>query len=163
MFRIRMFIAGTALSLAAGTVVQAQASQQKTLQVNYEVQQINQITVTTAPTLTISTATAGSQPDSATATGTWAITTNDSLRKITVGLDSDMPANTILKIRMAAPGHGTSAGWVVLSSTAATTVDGIYQIIGSSLNIDYQLNATVDAGIIAAAHKTATFTIAAMP
>jgi len=159
MSRVRMFVAGTALSLAAG-IVQAQTATQS---VGIQVQSINQITVAGAPSLVINTAVAGSQPTQATASGTYAITTNDTSRIITVEIDSDMPANTTLKVTMAAPSGGTSTGPVTLSTTPQNAVTGFGMVIGSNLAIGYTLDATVSAGIIAATTRTVTFTIIAGP
>lgn len=160
MSRIRMFIAGTALSLTAGGIAHAQTATQV---VGIQVQSINQIAVTGSPSLVINAAVAGSQPTQATASGTYAITTNDTSRIVTVEIDNNMPANTTLKITMGAPSGGTSAGAVTLSTTPQNAVTGFGMVIGSALSIGYTLDATVSAGIIAATSRTVTFTIIAGP
>jgi len=149
-----------ALAITAGTL-HAQSSANQT--VTYEVQTINQIAVTGSPSLTITTATAGSQPTEVTATGSYAITVNDTARKITIGLNSDMPTDVTLTATLAAPTGATSAGALTLSSTAQDAVTGITCVIGSALNIAYALDATVEAGVVASANKTVTLTIVAGP
>ncbi|MGH7617015.1 MAG: hypothetical protein ACREPM_07305 [Gemmatimonadaceae bacterium] len=160
MSRVRRFIAGIALSLTAGGLAQAQTATQS---VGIQVQSIDQITVAGAPSLVINAAVAGSQPTQATASGTYAITTNDTSRIVTVEIDNDMPANTLLKITMAAPTGGTSAGAITLSSTPQNAVTGFGMVIGSGLAIGYTLDATVAAGLIASTSRTVTFTIIAGP
>ncbi len=99
-----------ALLVLAGTAAVAGNTAQQT--VTYEVQAINEISVSGNPAaLIVSAATAGSQPTAATDTTTsYAITTNQSNRKITGAINTAMPANTTLSITLAAPTGATSAG-----------------------------------------------------
>lgn len=148
-----------ALGLGTGTVVLADNS--ATQDVDYQVQAINEITVSGTPSLTISTATAGSQPDDATGNATYDITTNESNKKITAAINTDMPANTTLKVNMAAPTGATGGGTLELSTTAVDAVTGISTVAESGLGITYTLSATVAAGVLSSATKTVTFTILA--
>jgi hypothetical protein len=136
------------------------ASNSATQTVSYEVQAINEISTSGNPeALVVTTATAGQQPDMVSnAVTTYAITTNQA-RKITASLESDMPSGVTLKANLAS--GGTSAGDVVLSSTAADVVTAVGPIAESGKSITYKLSATVDAGVVASAAKTVTFTIAA--
>jgi hypothetical protein len=139
----------------------ALASATSTQTVDYEVTAINEIDITGAPTLTVNAATAGSAPNQATdATTTYAMTTNQT-RKITGALDTAMLAGLTLKANLTAPSTGSSAGAVELSEVAVDLVSGIAPVAESGLGIDFSLDATVVAGVIASADKTLTLTIAA--
>lgn len=149
-----------ALALAALSAGKA-AAQSATQDVSFEVQAINQLTFSGSPSLVISTATAGSAPTSATANATYAITTNETGRKITAGIDSDMPSGTTLSVSLAAPSGGTSAGAVQLGTTAQDVVTGVSTVNASGLNVTYTLQATAAAGVVPAGTRTVTYTIVA--
>jgi hypothetical protein len=129
--------------------------------VSYEVSAVNEISVSGSPSLVISAATAGSGLTSASASGTYAITTNETDRKITAEIDSDMPSGVTLSVSLAAPSGATSAGAVTLSSTAVDVVTGVSTVNQSGLNITYGLSATVSAGVVSAGNRTVTYTITA--
>lgn len=150
------------MALAAlGFSAIAQAADTDTQTVTYQVDAINEIEVSGNPgALTVSTATAGSQPDAATDnTTTYSITTNGTGMKITGAIDSDMPDNVTLKVNLAAPSGATSPGDVALSNTAADLVTGISQVVDSGKTIAYTLSATVEAGVVESTNKTVTFTL----
>lgn len=140
------------------------AASSDTQLVTFSVSSIDEISVSGNPgALSVSTATAGSQPDDDTDdTTTYAITTNNTNRKITGAIDSNMPPNVSLEINLVAPTVGSSAGDMTLSTTAADLVTGITQVAdGSGNTITYTLSATVAAGIVASDTRTVTLTIAA--
>lgn len=151
-----------AVTLGLGLCAGAYAGNTANQTVGYEVTAINELSISGNPgNLVVNTAVAGSQPTDATeATTTYNITTNGTNKKITAQLDTAMPANTTLKVALTAPAVGSSAGEVTLSATAADLVTGVTQVIGSGLSIAYRLQATVAAGVVGAATKTVTFTIA---
>jgi hypothetical protein len=137
----------------------ALAANSDTITVNYEVQAINELAITDAAvTLTVSAATAGSQPNAVTASTTYDITTNET-KKITAVLDTAMPANTTLTLNAAAPTGGTSAGAVTLTNVAADVVTGISEVAEAGKSLTFGLSATVSAGVVAAASKTCTLTV----
>jgi hypothetical protein len=151
-----------AFAVAAGFALTGAAfAQQATQEVSFEVQAINEIAFTGSPSLVINSATAGSAPTSATASGSYAITTNESDRKITAAIDTNMPAGTTLAVTLAAPSGGASAGGVVLSTTAQDAVTGISTLNASGLNVSYTLTATAAAGVVAADSRTVTYTVTA--
>jgi opacity protein-like surface antigen len=152
--------AAPALVLAALPAARAQA-QSATQDVTLEVQAINQIAFTGSPSLTIASATAGSAPNSASANATYAITTNESDRKITAEIDSDTPSGLTLSVNLAAPSGATSAGAVQLSTTAQDVVTGISTVNASGLNVTYTLQATSAAGVVPSTSRTVTYTITA--
>ncbi len=129
--------------------------------VTFEVQATNAISVSGSPTLTISTATAGSQPTDYTdsSTAKYNITTNETGKKITAKIDSNMPTGTTLKVNLTAPSTGTSAGAQELTETAIDVVTGIGQVAESNLPITYTFSATVSAGVVTSSTRTVTFTL----
>ena len=71
----------------------------QTQTVTFAVNAINQISFTGAPSLTITTAVAGSDPTSASdATSTWNVTTNQTGAKISASIASAMPAGLTLRV-----------------------------------------------------------------
>ena len=149
-------ILATLVLLAAANVAQAQTATQT---VTFQVDAINQIAFTGSPSLVINTATAGSGPAAATASGTWAVTTNQSNAKITASINSAMPAGLTLTANLAAPPGGTSAGAQTLSTTAVDVVTGLTKVAQGSLNVTYDLTATTAAGVVASQSRTVTYTI----
>jgi len=139
----------------------ASASAQATQDVTLEVQAVNEIAFTGSPSLVISTATAGSAPTSATANATYAVTTNETNQKITAQIDSDTPAGVTLSVSLAAPAGATSAGAVLLGTTAQDVVTGIGTVNASGLNVTYTLSATAAAGVVPSTSRTVTYTITA--
>lgn len=148
------------LVLAASGITMAGVSSNQT--VGYEVQAINELSVSGSPgILTVSTATAGSQPDSVSnALTTYAITTNGTNKKITGAINTAMPDNVTLKITLAAPASASSINEVPLGTTPADLVTGISQLAENAKSITYKLSALTAAGVVASAVKTVTLTIA---
>lgn len=153
-----------ALVVAAASFVCTEAQAQTATQtVTYQVAAVDVISVSGSPSLVINSATAGSGLTAASASGTYAVTSNGTGRKITAQLDTNMPAGVTLTANMAAPTGGTSAGVVTLTSIAANMVTGISTVDQSGLAITYGLSATVAAGVVAQANKTVTYTITTGP
>jgi hypothetical protein len=145
------------VALFTATTIQAQTATQT---VTFQVDAINEIAFAGAPSLTISAATAGSQPTSATSNvATWAVTTNQSGAKITASINAAMPAGLTLQANLAAPGGATSAGLTTLGVVAADVVTGISQLAAGALGVTYQLDATAAAGVVASQSRTVTYTI----
>jgi hypothetical protein len=158
----KQWIALMTVALCFGLAATVLAADNDGATVTYEVTAINELDISGNPgNMTVSTATAGSQPEAVTdATTTYAITTNGTNKKITAELDTAMPTGTTLKVNLAAPSVGISAGQVTLSTSAADVVTGITEVVDSAKTISYELGATVDAGVVGSATKTVTFTIA---
>jgi hypothetical protein len=148
------------LVLGATGITMAGASANQT--VGYEVQAINELSVSGSPgTLTVSSASAGSQPDPVSnALTTYSITTNGTNKKITGAINTPMPDNVTLKIILAAPASGSSMNEVTLGTTPADLVTGISQLAESGKTITYKLSALTSAGVVASAVKIVTLTIA---
>jgi hypothetical protein len=149
-----------AVALAAAALAARDASAQTATQtVSYEVTAVDQISVAGSPSLVINGATAGSALTSATASGTYAVTTNGTNRKITASIDSDMPTGLTLTVTLGAPTGATSTGAVTLSTTDEDVVTGITEVNESGLSISYGLSAALTAGVVAAGNKTVTYTV----
>jgi hypothetical protein len=145
-----------AVSLVA-TAAQAQTAQQT---VTFQVDAINQVSVSGSPSLTVTTAVAGSAPVAATSTGhNWAVTTNQTGAKITASIPSAMPAGLTLSATMGAPAGATSAGQQALGVTAVDMVTGISKLNATGLSLSYQLDATAAAGVVSSSTRVVTYTI----
>ena len=152
--------------IAAGLVAfgaEQASAQTATSSVTYEVQAINEMSLSGNPAaLVINSATAGSAPDDAVNSATtWAITSNETNRKVTGAIDLNMPTGVTLSVNMAAPTGGTSAGATALSSIAKDLVTGVSTVQESGLGVTYTLSATTAAGVVASSSRTLTYTITA--
>ena len=136
--------------------------------VNIEVQAINEILIAGDVTLTISSATPGSDPAPATDATSYAVTTNDAggTTRITASTDQnvatlgDGPANDLaLAVTAAAPTGGTSAGAVTLSTVATNVVTGMAAVSEAGVALSYSLTATAETGQVASTAITVTYTI----
>jgi hypothetical protein len=146
---------------AAAFAVQDASAQTATQTVSYEVAAVDQMSVSGSPSLVINAATAGSALTSATASGTYAITTNGTSRKITASIDTNMPTGVTLTVALGAPNGAVAAPAVTLSTTAQDVVTAVTEVTESGLSISYGLSADITAGVVAAANKTVTYTITA--
>jgi hypothetical protein len=146
------------LGLVAASTASAQATQTMTFQVDA----INQISVSGTPgALAITTATAGSAPTAVTdATTTWAVTTNQTNSKVTAAIDLAMPTGVTLSLDMQNPTAATSAT-VILGTVAADAVTGITMLNEAGKTVTYTLNATSAAGVVASTSRTVSLTIVA--
>jgi len=131
--------------------------------VTYEVAAINELAVS-APTvsLIVNSVTAGLAPNVATDSSTsYAITTNETNRKITGVINSNMPSGATLSITLAAPSAAFSMGKQALSTSPVDLVGDISTLNETGKTISYELGATSAAGIVPSATKTVTLTITA--
>jgi hypothetical protein len=112
-------------------------------------------------TLTINSATAGSEPDDAVDNTTCDLlwTTNESSKKITVSTDLTTP-NFTLKVAAQNVSGGRAASEVTLSTTAADFVTGIATTTGSC-DLQYTASATVAHGTGTDTHATVLYTLTA--
>jgi hypothetical protein len=158
---MKKLVAFGMVALLAGMCGNAFAADNVNQTVTYQVTAINEISVSGNPSaLIINSATAGSNPDDASDNSTtYAITTNESSKKITGAINTAMPSNTTLKVTLASSG-GTSAGQVTLSASAQDLVTGISTLAESGNTITYVFSATAGAGVISSAQKTVTLTVA---
>jgi len=145
------------LSLMAGLASVAGAQTQT---VNFEVKAINQFTITSsAVTLTITSATAGSDPTPVSdASSVWSITTNQTNAKISASIPTNMPAGVSLNVLLGQPGGATSTA-KDLSTVSQDLVTGITKTKAGPLAVTYTLSATAAAGVIAADSRVVTYTM----
>ncbi len=129
--------------------------------VTINIQPIDEISVSGNPSLKIDHASAGQKLSEATPkSGSCAITTNGTGKKIWAGISHSMPADTSLTLHVAAPpGSGTSSGNLVLTTSAAAVVTGIGPVANSRLATTYKLNAGVKAGNISPDDRAVTFVL----
>jgi hypothetical protein len=148
-----------ALALVALSSVSAQA-QTATQTVLFAVNAINKVAFTGAPSLTITTAVAGSAPTSVTdASATWAVTTNQSTAKITASIPAAMAAGLTLSSSLAAPAGATSLGFQSLSATPVDLVNTVTKVAQSGMVVTYKLDATPAAGVVVGGSVVVTYTI----
>ncbi len=142
----------TEITLAASSAVQI---------INVPVAPITVFTISGNPAaIKINSAIPGMQPTGeVNATTTYSISTNESNKKITGMLNSNMPADCYLKIRLAAPSGAVSTGDVILSSKPADLVTGISKVAESGKTITYTFSSTVAAGIISSGMRTVILTV----
>ena len=148
------------LALVAVAVVPVAHAQTATQTVTFAVNAINQIGFTGTPSLTITTAVAGSAPTSVTdATSSWAVTTNQTGAKITASIPTAMPTGLTLSVNLGAPAAGASAGYLALGTTGVDLVTAITKLAQGSLAVSYKLDATAAAGVVTSATRVVTYTI----
>jgi DNA-binding response OmpR family regulator len=153
----RNIIISGLLVVAAAASAKAQTATQT---VTFQVDAINQVSVSGTPTMAISAAVAGGAPTSVTSTGnTWAVTTNQTGAKITASIGSAMPTGVTLSANMGAPSGATSAGYLSLGTTAVDLVTGITKLNASALSLNYKLDATSAAGVVSSTTRVVTYTI----
>ena len=157
MRKSQFIIAASVLAFGAAEA----SAQTATSSVTYEVQAINEMSLSGDPAaLVINAATAGSAPDDVVNSATtWAITTNEISKKVTGAIDTDMPAGLTLSVALGAPVGGTSAGAKALTSVATDLVTGLGTVQESGMGVTYTLSATTDAGVVASSNRTLTYTI----
>lgn len=147
------FILTAALVLLAGSGVNHT--------VTVSIAAVNEIAVTGTVTMSVSSATAGSDlgaDTDAASSLTW--TTNGASKKITVATQA--APNCTLKVEatsISSSGGGSSAGVVTLSTTPADFLTGVGQTYGDC-NLSYELAATVTDSILASADVIVIYTIA---
>lgn len=150
--------------LVTGTLaINASAADTAAQTVTYAVSAINELSVSGATaSVTVNSATAGSAPSVATdASTSYAITTNETGRKITGSLDTSIAdAGVTLSVTLAAPA-GASSSKQPLSITPVDLVTGISALNESGKTITYELAATSAAGVVTSKNKTVTLTITA--
>lgn len=109
--------------------------------------------------LVISSAVAGFGPDPVTDEGTTYSVVAEDLSRITGQLDAPLPTGVTLLVRLEPPTGALGQGWVTLGTTAQVLVSSILPGTYSGLGIQYQLRATVAAGVVPLGSRAVTFTV----
>lgn len=159
---LRPALAALALSLVAAGSASAQI--QHTL--TYAVNAINELSVSGTPSLTVSTAVAGSPPTSATGTASYSITTNQTGTAIQANLGTALPSGLTLEVQadlptVSLPSAATRPASPVQLSTTAATIATMTRLNAASQTLNYTLSATSQAGVIASTNVNVVFTIVA--
>ena len=116
--------------------------------------------------MNITTAVAGANPTAVTnAVTTYTVRTNaiTSPKKITVALNTAMPAGMTVTVTLVAPTGATSSGAVALDATARDVVINITNTANQTKSITYVISATPAAGVVTSTTRTVTFTLATYP
>lgn len=153
---IKIFIFGV---LSLGMVGYALASNTVNHSVTVQVNAINEVALSGGNiTLTVNTATAGSEPDAATDNTSCDLlwTTNETSKKITVATDQGSPTFTLKVVAQNVSG-GTAASEVTLSTSAQDFVTGVGTTTGSC-DLSYTVSATASDGTGSDVH-TVTYTL----
>ena len=157
---MRASLSAPILALTMAVAPSLASAQTATQTVTFAVNAINQISATGSPSLTVTTATAGSQPTDATdGSSTWAVTTNQSNAKISASIPSPMPAGLTLSVNLVAPAAAASAGLTALGTVAVDLVTSITKVAQSAMTATYHLSATAAAGVVGSGTKVVTYTI----
>lgn len=152
----RFFSIALASLLFTGlTYGQANVSTQR---VSINVEDIAVIAVQGDVSMTINAATAGQAPDAATASATYALTTNGKNMKISAELDQDMPDGLTLYAEMGEPSGAKSKGKIALSDKGKDLMHNITKVNASGLSLAYEAVATVEADVENVV-RTVTYTI----
>jgi hypothetical protein len=152
-------VAGLVLAGFVGGSLPVMASPTAEQTMSITVDSINEISVSGAVTLHITTATPGQAPTPVTdATTTYSITTNQGGMKITARIDSAMPSGMALNLTATATTGGSSTGKKSLTTADQDVVTGVGQV-SETKALSYELTATAAAGTLAATTRTVTFTI----
>ena len=130
------------MMLTLGSCCIAQANNVATQTVTYFIADIFELSNLAPVTLTINTATAGAMPVPATdSSTTYSITAIGLLKKkITARIDTAMPPDLTLKVKLQAPTGATSQGDVTLSTIAKDVVRDIRGVIIKGVGITYTLS-----------------------
>lgn len=158
-------LAATALLVGAASAATAQTATQT---VTFAVSGINRISVSGGASLTVNSATAGSEPTDATSSGiSWAITTNQTNQKVTAELTAasggNMPAGLHLYANMTQPSVGASDGEQELTTTPVRLVSGLTKVAESGMSLALRLNATVSAGVVTSSTRDVLYTVTTGP
>jgi hypothetical protein len=125
------------------------AAQSATQAIQIEIRPISRIAMSGTTTFTVS-ATKSAKASVVTAAASYAITTNEDNRRITVAIDEPMPVGVTLRMRMAAPAGAAAQDELTLSTEPQTAVTGISRLNAKDLGIDFAL-VTGDRAVIPAA------------
>ncbi len=156
---LKTLVMAVVLFVGFATVAHAQTANQA---VTIVVSPINVMSVSSGTvSMTINSATAGSNPDNASDAATsYAVTTNGTLKKITAALGTAYAGGISLALSLTAPTGGTSAGSVTLTTVAQDLVTGFANLAESGKGISYTASATAAAATNGAGEaQTVTLTL----
>jgi hypothetical protein len=134
-----------------------------TVTATFQVMAINELSVSGNPAaMIISSATAGLAPNPAfESSTTYAITTNETNRKITGAINSAMPSGLALAAIVVNPTGAFCTGYQFITTAPVDLVTGISTVNQSGIVIGYIVGATSAAGVVPSSTRTFTLTITA--
>lgn len=132
-------------------------AQSATQAIQIHIRPISRLAVMGATTFTLP---AAAKPGVVTSSASYAITTNEENRRITVALDEAMPAGVALRMRMAAPaGAAAAPEELTLTTEPQTAVAGISRLNARDLGIDFVLVTGERAAVPATTTRTVKVTL----
>lgn len=147
-------------ALSLGPTATETAAQTASATVTFEVREIDEISLSGDPDpLVVSRSSEGAIMSAVDAGTAWSVTTNQTGRKVTALLDSDLPPGITLHVRLDPPTGGTSRGSVPLATTARDLIVDFGSVRAADLGITYTLSATAEAGVLSRTSRVVTFTI----
>jgi hypothetical protein len=148
--RSRFVLVCTVLLLADAAVSHAQSSAQQAIAI--EIRPISRLAVSGATSFTLS---KGRPAGIVKSTASYAITTNEDNRAITVALDAPLPDGVTLRMRMMPPSGVAPADPITVSTAPQVAVSGISRLNAKDLGIEFEL-VTGDRAVMADAVTTRT-------
>ena len=94
---------------------------------------------------------------------TYSVSNTSGVKKLIGRLNAAMPANTTLRVALAAPSGATSAGVVTLTAVDQNLVTGIGVVNEAGLDMTFTLEASVQAGLVSSSSRTLTLTLVDAP
>lgn len=141
--------------LAVGVLLASPVRAQSATQViHMDIRPISRIAVAGTTTFTIPARTRADASSVSSAAASYAVTTNEENRRISVALDAPMPAGVQLRMRMDAPAGASAEDDLTLSTAPQTAVTGISRLNAKDLAIVYSL--IMDGGAVVPAATTRT-------
>jgi hypothetical protein len=137
----------------------AARAQSATQLIRMEIRPISRLAVIGTTTIAIPATKGRAQPSVTEATASYAITTNEDNRRITVAIDQPMPEGVTLKMRMDAPAGAQAEDEVVLTTDAQTAVTVISRLNQKDLGIGYSLVTASQAVVPASTTRTELVTL----
>src|SRR3954471_2255230 len=129
-----------ALSLAViASLPTSGRAQAATQQIGIEIRPINQLAVVGTTNFVIPARKKAGPATVSVASASYAVTTNEENRRITVALDEALPEGVTLTMKMDAPNGATANDAVVLSTAPQTAVNGISRLNAGNLGISFSL------------------------
>ena len=139
----------------------AEAATTATALITYSIGSIDSIAISgNPPPFVVHSAIPGSGPSSASDSSTsYTISTNNSGRKITGVLNSNMPTGVTFSVNLQAPTGAVSSGLTALSAAEAILVTGISNSSEGNLTITYTLTVDASAAPTIGSVNAVTYTI----
>jgi hypothetical protein len=153
---MRPRLVASIIPLLAAALTAPASGQTATQAIRIEIRPISRLAVTGNTSFTVPKA---AKAGVVTASASYAITTNEVNRQITVAIDEPMPEGVTLRMRMDAPLGAEAEDQVTLSTDPQTAVTGISRLNAKDLGIDFELVTGANAVIPATTTRTVKVTL----